>query len=121
MAACAWACTPAQLSTLKADAQIAAPYLQAGCALAPDTGPAAPYLDLLCAGAEAVDAALSKLPPGTAAIVAVSPPVPAAPPALPAAVPQLTVYRLRVLLHTAPPPRVVLDAGAAVVLDAAGG
>ena len=110
LGACIWAawglaCTPAQVAQVQQDAVLAAPLVAGECALAPDTGPAAPYLELLCAGATAADSALSRLPPGTAAIVAVSPPVPAAPAALPGTAPRLTTYRLRVLLHSFPPPR----------------
>ena len=116
LGACIWgawglACTPAQVAQVQQDAVLVAPELAAGCSLAPDTGPAAPYLELLCAGAEAADSALSRLPPGTAAIVAVSPPVPAAPPALPGTAPRLTTYRLRVLLHSFPTGH-LQDAGA---------
>lgn len=104
------ACTPAQLATVAQDATAIAPGLQAGCALAGDTGPSAPYLDLICAGAEAADAALQKLPQGTAAIVqVVQVTAPSMPDAAPAA--RLPMYRLRVLLARTTEPRISLDAG----------
>lgn len=112
------ACTPAQIQEARTLATDAAPYLADGCALAPDTGPAAPYLDVLCMTAEAADAALARLPSGTAAIVGVPPPpivlsdagIPQAPAA------RLPLYRLRILLArpTSPAP-----AASAVLQDMA--